>query len=61
MNAAAWIVGLLSRITPLLLRALEHRWDATRLRAELGSLINDDELRQAQATARDVENYLKGG
>lgn len=45
----------------MLLEAVRNRWDAAQLRRALGSLVNDEELRQAQETADKVDSYLGGG
>lgn len=61
MTAASFIVSILSRVAPLLLHALQRRWDGDKLRQELGNLVNDAELERAQATADQVDKYLAGG
>lgn len=58
MQLAQFIVGIIAKVGPLLIRAARERWSGERTRLEMGNLVNYAELQMAQEADNEVQGYL---
>lgn len=58
MQLAQFIVGIIAKVGPLLIRSARERWSGERTRNEMANLINYAELRMAQEADDEVQGFL---
>lgn len=58
MQLAQFIVSVIAKVGPLLLRAARERWSGELTRQAMGDLINYEEFRMAQEAEDEVQGFL---